>query len=143
MNDASLEGKRIFVIEDDVMNMAVFAVTLKGSGATVIQDPWNSDTLNLVTRYLPVDIILLDLMLRYRCSGYDIFDKLKADPRLRDIPVVAISAADAGIEIPRAKTKGFSGFIGKPIDPILFCTQVASAISGENVWYAQIKGISL
>lgn len=132
-----LKGKRIFIIEDDPTNMAVFAVTLKKSGATVLQDFWNTDSVNMLRNRLPIDVIVLDLMLRHKMSGYGIFDELKMHPELATIPVIIVSAADPGIEIPKAQAKGVAGFIGKPIRPSLFATQIASCINGEPVWYSQ------
>ncbi len=131
-----LTNRRIVIVEDNVLNMAVYAVALRNSGATAIQDPFNTDTINTIKRFLPVDVILLDLMLRHNLDGYDIFDRMKADPDLSGIPVIAISAADPALEIPKAKAKGFSGFIGKPIDPQHLIEQIAACINGEPVWYS-------
>lgn len=135
-----LQGKRILIVEDNMTNMVVYAAVLKQTGATVIEDYWNTDTINNLLRHLPIDIILMDLMLRFDLSGYDIYDKLQRYPELADIPVVAVSAADPGIEIPKAKEKGFRGFIGKPIRPYLFSRQIAACMNGEEVWYAQQPG---
>jgi CheY-like chemotaxis protein len=131
-----LKDKRIMIIEDDILNMAVYSVGFKQSGAKVIQDPFNTNTISLIKNQLPIDIIILDLMLRYNVSGYDIFDQLQAEPELRSIPVVAVSAADPAIEIPKAKEKGFHGFISKPIDPFKLIEQIAACINGEQVWYS-------
>jgi two-component system cell cycle response regulator DivK len=131
-----LQGKRILVVEDNVLNLAVFATALKQSGAIVIQDSWNTDTVSLVTKYLPVDAILLDLMLKHQINGYSIFDKLQNDPALAGIPVIVVSAADPDTEIPKAQGKGMAGFIGKPINPSKFPQQVADCINGHPVWYA-------
>lgn len=132
-----LKGKRIFIIEDNIMNMTVYAVALKRSGASVIEDYRNTNSLESLACCMPIDAILLDLMLRYKINGYEIYDKLQADPELASIPVIVVSAADPGIEIPNAKAKGLAGFIGKPIDPVKFPEQVAACINGEPVWYAQ------
>ena len=132
-----LKDKRIFIIEDNATNMAVNAVTLRKTGAFIIQNFWNSDVIQDVLDHLPVDIILLDLMLRHDLSGYDVFDRLQANEELAHIPVIIVSAADPMIEIPRSKEKGLAGFIGKPIVPRLFAKQIAACIDGENIWYAQ------
>jgi len=132
-----LQGKRIFIVEDDVVNMAVFAATLRQTGAVIVQDAWNANTISILVQHLPIDVILLDLMLRFKTSGYDIFDKIKTDPKLKDIPIIAVSASDPEIEIPKTKDKGFAGFIGKPIDVHKFPTQIAACIKGEQVWYTQ------
>lgn len=130
-----LQGKRILVVEDNVLNLAVFATVLKQSGAIVVQDYWNTNTVNLITRHLPVDAILLDLMLKHQINGYSIFDELQAHPDLAAIPVIVVSAADPDTEIPKAKERGMAGFIGKPISPSRFPQQVADCINGRPVWY--------
>src|SRR5687768_15840309 len=124
MHKSIFAGKRIFVVEDDVCNMAVMAVTLKYEGATVIQDPWTSGTIDLLTRTLPIDLILLDLMLRNGKSGFDIFDLIKAVPELASIPVVLVTASNPEREALTARNKGFDGFIAKPINASAFPQQI-------------------
>jgi CheY-like chemotaxis protein len=132
--EVDLAGKKIFVVEDDVSSMAICAVTLKRSGAVVVQDHWNTDTLQMLAHHMPVDMILLDLMLRLGMSGYDIFDAIKASPDFRHIPVIAVSASDPGVEIPRTRSRGFAGFISKPINLKRFPGQVAACLDGQAVW---------
>lgn len=132
-----LYGKRILIVEDDITNMAVYAATLKRSGAVIIQDFWNDDTINMVKTRMPIDVILLDLMLHHQVSGYEIFDSLQSDPELAQIPVVAVSAADPAVEIPKTKARGFAGFISKPINAARFPHQITSCLNGEAVWYSQ------
>lgn len=132
-----LARKRIFVVEDDANNISVTSVILREQGATVLPDGWNSRTVELLSDYMPVDVILLDLMLLHGVSGYDIFKALKANPALAQIPVVAVSASDPEIEIPRAQAMGFAGFIGKPINLHLFPQQVLDCMAGRPVWYAE------
>ncbi|NET74009.1 MAG: response regulator [Sphaerospermopsis sp. SIO1G2] len=84
---------------------------------------------------LPLDLILLDLMLAHGVSGYDVYDAIKEVPALKDVPVVCVSAADPNIEIPKAKTKGFNGYIAKPIRQRTFVTQLEAILSGDQtVW---------
>jgi two-component system, cell cycle response regulator len=132
-----LARKRIFVVEDDPNNISVTSYILRQQGATILVDSWNSHTVNLLCDYLPVDIILLDLMLLRGLSGYDVFSQLKTDPALAHIPVIAVSASDPAIEIPKAKAMGFAGFIGKPINLHLFPHQVLACLAGEPVWYTE------
>lgn len=132
-----LQGKRILIVEDDATNMAVFSVTLRDSGAKVIQDMWNTGAVDHMLGHVPLDLIILDLMLRRQISGYDIYHALRQHQELATVPVVIVSAADPAVEIPRARALGLSGFIGKPIRPYLFPRQIAALIAGESIWYAQ------
>ena len=88
----------------------------------------------MLARHLPVDIILMDLMLRFGVSGYEIFDQLRELPEFASIPVLAVSASDPEVEMPRLRAKGFAGFVSKPISFQEFPLQVAAAIEGEKVW---------
>ena len=132
---SELKDKYIFIIEDDVTNMSVYAVTFKRIGALVIQDYWNINTLKLLHSQPRIDAILLDLNLHYGINGYEIYDQIKAVPALADIPVIAVSAADPTTHISKTKEKGFAGFIGKPINPFKLPEQVAACLRGEAVWY--------
>lgn len=129
-----LRGKRIFVVEDDVTNMAIIVMLLKQEGALVIQDPWSTATLDLLKNHLPIDMILLDLMLRWSRSGYDVFESIKTDPELMNIPIVAVSASDPAIEIPKTKVHGFAGFISKPIRLNTFASMVMQCLTDQPVW---------
>lgn len=132
MND--LEGTQIFIIEDNVVNMAVFATTLKHLGANVAQDAWNSQTIELLKSQMPIDLIIMDLMLRNGVSGYDLFEEIQQDEDLKHIPVVAVSSLDPATEIPKAKEIGMAGFISKPIDFTAFPNQLLRVLAGERVW---------
>ncbi len=132
-----LQGNRIFYIEDDLKNRALTMMILEQAGARVGFERWGQkDAIARLTAFLPVDLILLDLMFPRNVTGYDVFDAICREPLLADIPIVAVSASDPEIEIPKTREKGFAGFISKPIDLRLFPKQVASFINGEHIGYA-------
>ena len=129
-----LKGKRIAVIEDNVTNLAVFATALRRQEVTVIQDAWNTGTVDFLLDNLPLDLILLDILLRRGINGYEVFEQWQEVSELKDIPVVAVSSLDAESEIPKAQKMGFAGFIGKPINLVDFPQQIAACMSGDKVW---------
>lgn len=129
-----LKGKRIAIIEDNITNMAVFATSLRRHGVSVLQDAWNTSTVDFLLDSLPLDLILLDIMLRRGVNGYDVFQEWQNYPELSGIPVVAVSSLDAESEIPKARAMGFAGFIAKPISLAHFPQQLANCIAGKNVW---------
>lgn len=130
-----LSGKRIFIVEDDINNRIVVEMLLTNNGAQTSFERWGTDTLRLLQRFSPVDVIILDLMFPREISGYEIFDHIRQDETFANIPIVAVSAAEPNESIRKTKTKGFAGFIAKPIDFRLFPGQIAAIIAGESVWY--------
>jgi two-component system, cell cycle response regulator DivK len=134
----SLRGKRIFYVEDDVMNKSVAQLILEQAGVIFGFERWGRETaITRLKAFLPVDLILLDLVLPGRTTGYDVFDAIRAESELAHIPIAAVSASDAEVEIPGVRAKGFAGFISKPINLRLFPQQIAELIQGGHVWYVR------
>jgi CheY-like chemotaxis protein len=102
----------------------------------VIIDWWAKGEINQLAKAMPIDLILLDLMLPGGRSGYDIFDEIRAHSQFDAVPIVAVSATDPTLAIPRAHQKGFAGFISKPVDDELFPQQLSDLIDGGQVWHA-------
>src|SRR5215510_12056625 len=104
-----LQGKRIFIVEDNMGNNAVMQLLLEWKGAKVVSERWGTDVVERLQNFGQVDIILLDLMLPNGMTGYEIFDQIRAVPEYDSVPIVAVSAADASSAIPKARAKGFNG----------------------------------
>ena len=129
-----LKGKRIFVVEDDPTNLAIISTILRRHGASVPFETWGTGTISSLKNSLPIDLILLDLGLPRGLSGYDVFEKIKAEPELADISVVVVTAADPSIEMPIARNKGMQGFISKPLSYANFGKTIAAVLDGQQVW---------
>src|SRR5258706_16297057 len=95
-----LKNRRVFIVDDNVTNLAGFGASLRFSGARVFQDAWTVGTVRQVLQFLPIDVILLDLMLRNQTIGYDMFDELTKYPELAGAPFIAVRAAEPRTEIP-------------------------------------------
>src|SRR3954453_15758705 len=125
---------QVLVVEDNVPNFVLIAGMLafmgvqrcewKTSGWQVVQF---ADTLPRVV------LILMDIRLPYE-DGYQALQKLRANPRLRDTIVCAVNAEASEDQMRRAKKAGFNGFLGKPLDPDRFPSQIRSLLRGEEVW---------
>ena len=131
-----LKGKHIFVVEDNMQNRVIFQMSFIRHGAVVDFERRGRETLARLNELSEVDLIILDLMLAEGISGFDLYDEIRAIAKFSATPIVAVSAMDPGLAIPKTLAKGFSGFIAKPIDNHLFPKQIARIIDGEAIWYA-------
>jgi CheY-like chemotaxis protein len=129
-----LKGRRIFIVEDDIQNRAVMQILLERQGAYIYFERWGQDALNKLIRFSPVDVILLDLMLPNKISGYDIFTQIHAHPGFVSTPVIAVSATDSSEAIPKLREQGFSGFIPKPLQLDVFASQIKKVLDGSSTW---------
>jgi CheY-like chemotaxis protein len=129
-----LSKKKIYIVEDNTANIFVLLSALRQEGAIVVIDWFADGKTDRILKDLPIDLIILDLMLPGSSSGFDIFESLRAIPELNEIPIVAVSAMDTSVGIPKAQELGFSGFISKPIDVDKFPQQILALIEGEKIW---------
>ena len=129
-----LDGKRIFLVEDNVRNVAVYSTNLRAHGARIYEDVFSYGIVLHIKDSLPIDLIVLDIMLRRGINGYDVYDQIRSEPDLKNIPIVAVTSLDPETEIPKAQQMKFDGFISKPINSRQFPKQLAAIIEGKNLW---------
>lgn len=132
---SGLKGKHIFIVEDNTENRIVFQMVFIKYGATVAFERWGRDTVPRMLGTTKIDLVILDLMLSQGISGYDIFDAIRANPHFADVPIVAVSAMDPAVAVPKTRAKGFNGFIAKPVDTHLFPQQIADVLAGQAIWH--------
>jgi two-component system cell cycle response regulator DivK len=123
----------VLVVEDNVSNFLLMARLL---GILGVHCEWKTSGYEVVeyADTLPrVDLILMDIRLPYE-DGYEALRKLRSSPTLRSVPVVAVTAYANEEQLSRARSAGFDGFLGKPLDPDRFPDQVERILAGEPVW---------
>lgn len=107
---------KILIVEDEEILLKVlqekfekekFAVSVAMDGEVVLP---------IVRREHP-DLILLDLILPKK-NGFDVLTELKADPELKNIPVVALSNLGQDEDIKRALSLGATDYLVKTQHPI-------------------------
>lgn len=129
-----LNHKHIFIVEDNLQNRIVFQMSLIRHGATVDFERYGAEASYYIQRTPHIDLVIMDLMLAHGVSGFEIFDEIRTLPNLQHVPIIAVSAMDPAVAIPRVREKGFAGFIAKPIDSVMFPRQLAMVLNGTEVW---------
>ena len=126
-----LAKRRFFIVEDNAGNLAIVSAHLRNAGASVFYERWGYETPKAIQRFLPID-----LMFPNNVTGFDVFDQIQAVPELSSIPIVVVSAADPDEAMPKARAKGFKGFISKPIS-ISIVRYVNEVLNGVPVSIAE------
>ncbi len=102
----------ILVVDDTTANLQLLTGMLKERGYKVRPAP-SGETALRAAQASPPDLILLDITMP-GMDGYEVCSRLKADPRLREIPVLFISALDESEEKVRAFEVGGVDYVRKP-----------------------------
>lgn len=118
----------LLVIEDDPNNLELMSYLLRAFGHQVLTAVDGAQGLALVRLESP-DLIVCDIHLP-KLDGYAVASQLKADPDLRRIPLVAVTALAMVGDRGKVLAAGFDGYIAKPLNPETFVPQVESFLRG-------------
>jgi DNA-binding response OmpR family regulator len=110
---------RILVVDDDPNAVIILTRMLAREGYSTLSAPGGQVALDTLATQ-SVDVILLDVMMP-EMDGLQVCEKLRADERLRRIPVILLTAKDDIETRSRGMTLGVSEYLTKPINrPELF-----------------------
>ena len=102
----------ILIVDDTPANLQVLAGMLRDRGYKARPIPCGKLALQ-AAKNLPPDLILLDINMP-EMNGYEVCQQLKADPELKDIPVLFISALNETVDKLKAFEVGGVDYITKP-----------------------------
>ncbi len=124
----------VLVVEDNMRNFVLVARMLAYMGVQRCEWKTSGWQVAQFADTLPrVDLILMDIHLPYE-DGDQALLKVRASPRLRNTLIVAVTADASEEQLRRAKSAGFDGFLGKPLDPDKFPEQIKCILAGQAIW---------
>ena len=106
-------GKCVLIVEDNALNMKLFAAMITAQGYEVMQAEDGSHALELAHRWHP-DLIIMDLQLP-DMSGLVVTHTLKTDDDTHEIPIIATSAYARSGDEATIRESGCDGYMAKPI----------------------------
>jgi ribose transport system substrate-binding protein len=121
-------NKQILYIEDNPSNLQLVKEIIDKFEGMTLQTAQTGEMGLHIANTEQVDLILLDIHLTDR-NGFEILEKLKANPFTMEIPVIALSANAMPEDIQHALTQGFKDYITKPIDIKSFVSVVTRALT--------------
>ncbi len=119
------------IIDDDPNNVEVLSMMLsrEGISSTTLYSPRRlAETLHVLAHF---DLIFVDLEFPDG-DGYTLLSELKADPRFKNVPIVAYTVHISSID--KARRAGFHSFLGKPLNSRYFPGQLKRILNHQPVW---------
>jgi CheY-like chemotaxis protein len=120
---------RVLVVDDVVDNVKLLVYTLTDEGHDVLSAYSGEQALDLARSEVP-DVILLDVMMP-GMDGLEACRRLKSDPRLRDIPVIMVSAREMEGDVITGLDTGAQDYVTKPFNPQVVAARVRSALRSK------------
>jgi len=121
---------RILIIEDNEANMQLMVYLLRAFGHATFEAQDGEIGISTARQELP-DLILCDLQMP-GMDGYEVAQRLRLDPGLKTISLVAVTAYAMAGDREKVLAAGFNGYISKPINPELFLEQVEAFLPSEK-----------
>ncbi|HEY4688176.1 MAG TPA: response regulator [Anaerolineae bacterium] len=122
-----MPGRRILYIEDNPENRMLVRRVLMAEGYTVLEAADGPGGVRVAEETHP-DLILMDINLP-EMDGYEVTSRLKRNPALARIPVIAMTANVMHGDREKSLAAGCDGYIQKPIDIDLLPQQIAKFLS--------------
>jgi len=123
-------GGHILVVDDNRMNRLKLSRSLEQQGHTVALAENGRQALELV-RGQSFDLMLLDIIMP-EMDGYQVLAHMKEDSRLRDIPVIAISALDEMESVVKGIELGAEDYLPKSFDPVLLKARIGACLEKKR-----------
>lgn len=115
-------SKRILLIEDQEDNRQIVRDLLTASGYELIEAVTGEEGVAAAQRERP-DLILMDIQLP-GLDGYEATRRIKADPALGQIPVIAVTSYALSGDDEKAFAAGCDGYVTKPFSPRLLLAKI-------------------
>ena len=118
---------RILVVDDNEINRDIVCRQLERQGFTAIAAPDGRSALEVLRRDTAIDLLLLDIVMP-GLDGFQVLSALKADPILKGLPVIMLSALDEADSVTRCLEAGADDFVPKPSDQVLLRARIGTIL---------------
>jgi adenylate cyclase len=122
----------ILVVDDNDDNRYTLTRRLRRQGYDDLTEASSGrEALEQIARR-PFDLVLLDVMMP-EMNGYEVLERLKADDRLRHIPVIMISALSELDSVVRCIELGAEDYLPKPFNAVLLQARIGASLERKRL----------
>jgi sigma-B regulation protein RsbU (phosphoserine phosphatase) len=122
----------LLVVDDNEDNRYTLTRRLQREGYTNLTTAADGRQALKILNSQRFDLVLLDVMMP-EMNGYQVLEHLKADRKLRNIPVIMISALDEMDSIIRCIELGAEDYLAKPFNPTLLRARVGASLEKKRL----------
>ena len=115
-------SKRILVVEDQEDNRRIVRDLLTSAGYEMIEAVNGEEGVAMAQTHRP-DLILMDIQLP-GLDGYEATRRIKANPALRQIPIIAVTSYALSGDDAKAMAAGCDAYVTKPFSPRLLLAKI-------------------
>ena len=110
-----LLNKKVLIVDDDVRNIYSLTKALEAFKMNVITAFDGNEAIKMLGENADTDIVLLDMMMP-NMDGYETAEKIRDNPKLLSLPLIAVTAKAMTGDREKCVKAGASDYITKPVD---------------------------
>jgi phosphoserine phosphatase RsbU/P len=129
---AAGEGPRILVVDDNDDNRYTLTLYLDLEGYSKVETAQDGEEAIARLEVDAFDLVLLDVMMP-KVDGYQVLTWIKGQPRLRDLPVIMISALNEMSSVVRCIELGAVDYLPKPFNPTLLKARLGATLEKKRL----------
>jgi len=122
---------RILIVDDNKMNRLLLARGLEKDGHKLGFAENGRQALETLHAE-SFDLVLLDVLMP-EMDGYQVLEQLMADPHLKNVPVVMVSAVDELESVVKCIEMGAEDYLSKPINPVLLKARIGASLEKKRL----------
>ncbi|WP_175576458.1 response regulator transcription factor [Alkalihalobacterium alkalinitrilicum] len=120
-----MKKKNILIVDDERDMRELISICLQGEYETIEAE--NGDVALELFESQPVDLVLLDVMMPIM-DGFSVLSEMKQIEKMKDIPVILLTALGDTDDIVRGLTQGADDYIVKPFEPREMVARIQSVL---------------
>ncbi len=113
--DRTFEGRKILLVDDDVRNIFALTSALEQKGVLVEIGRNGFEAISKLEEVGDIDLVLMDIMMP-GMDGLEATRRIRKDPRLRKLPIIAVTAKAMKDDQEQCLKAGANDYLAKPID---------------------------
>lgn len=121
----------VLVVDDNRLNRMMLVGGVRHEGHEVTEAADGREALARL-RARPHDAVLLDIVMP-EMDGFEVLAAMRADPELRGIPVIVVSAQEDMASAVRAIEMGAVDYLPKPFDPVLLRARLRQSLQQKRL----------
>jgi CheY-like chemotaxis protein len=114
-DDASLQGRKVLIVDDDMRNIFSLTSALEQHGMDVVFAENGRQGIQKLKGTPGIDIMLVDIMMP-EMDGYETMQEIRKLPQYRDLPLVAVTAKAMKGDREKCLEAGATDYVSKPVD---------------------------
>jgi class 3 adenylate cyclase len=122
---------RLLIVDDNKVNRLLLSRSVEMHGHRAASAENGRVALEMLKRE-PFDLLLLDIEMP-EMDGFAVLEQLKADPQLRDLPVIVTSSVEGLDNIVRCIGLGAEDYLSKPVNPVLLKARIGASLEKKRL----------